>query len=148
MPSNKLKIIIILMAVFAVAITIAPHKASAENKDLNSDINNLKSEKQEEKISAIQALGDREIKATQRGAMALRPMLKDDDKQVKIEAIKALGKIERNAKIANGDLIKMLDDKDPEVSAAAAESLEKIGTMKGKKAAEEYRNKNKPQPIQ
>lgn len=90
------------------------------------------------RIEAIDALGKRGIKATGKGAEALVPLLKDKDKTTRLHTIQALGAIEKEAKRATPDLMPLLEDPDKDIRDAAAKALVRIGSTRGREAAEQY----------
>lgn len=129
-----------LRITFLLAVFIALYSLSANARsDINEEyIEQLNHSDPQKRIEAIRALGNRGIKATQKSAVKLIDLLKDENKEVRQATIKSLGQMGVEGKRAGSHLIELLDDPDPDIRNAAALSLKRIGSVKGKAAVKRH----------
>lgn len=125
-----------LLAIFFVLVA-SPVLAGSDNIQEYTDM--LNSRDNASRIQGIYNLGGLGINATQRGAMALIPLLEDEDEEIRQATIQALGQMKWEAKRAVPDLLDIMRKKDI-LSVEAALALIRIGSVEAKEEAEDFLN--------
>jgi len=130
----KLFAIFVLMFFF-----ITPAFSGSEEIDML--LEKIQKGSTEKKIEAIDELGSMGINATKRGAIALIPLLNDENRLVRNATMDALSNMKWEAQRAVPALIKLLKGNDAEDSYHAALALENIGNKEGLEALEKYKKR-------
>ena len=129
-------IIILIVLLLSATPLLAGEKENEENRQF------LLHSNPKIRAEGAENLGEYGIKAQQKSAMALIPLVNDPDKNVRLKSIEALGKLKWEAKRAVPHLVGILESNaSSEEKHAAAEALHDIGSVKGIEAADKYSDK-------